>query len=274
MALAASGPGSKGSLMVVAAPTPLGELDIVGAAGRTCEAVLSGLGSGYEGLSSDDAADRLREFGPNALATHRVRASAVLFRQIRNPILVMLLAAALVSALTGGGTNAVIIVVIVALSVGLGFFNEYRAEMAMEALRGQIRHEAEVLRDGRSCRVPVTNLVPGDVVSLRIGGLVPADLRLLTVEELECDEGVLTGESMPVAKSTEAVPATPPLISRDVCSWGRSSTRAPGWAWWSRPEPAPRSGGSRRACPRSRARPRSRWACRSSRVFCSRWRPG
>ena len=84
------------------------------------------------------------QFGPNALATHRVRASAVLFRQIRNPILVMLLAAALVSGLTGGGTNAVIIAVIVALSVGLGFFNEYRAEMAMEALRAKIRHEAEV----------------------------------------------------------------------------------------------------------------------------------
>ena len=211
MALAASDSGGKGSVMVVAAPAPSGDLDVVGAAGLTCEEVLSGLGSGFEGLSSDDAADRLRQFGPNALATHRVRASAVLFRQIRNPILVMLLAAALVSALTGGGTNAVIIVVIVALSVGLGFFNEYRAEMAMEALRANIRHEAEVLRDGRSCRVPVTNLVPGDVVSLRIGALVPADLRLLSVEELECDEGVLTGESMPVAKSAEAVAGRPAL---------------------------------------------------------------
>ncbi len=171
----------------------------------------AGLGSGFAGLSSDDVVDRLGQFGPNALATHRVRASAVLFRQIRNPILVMLLAAALVSALTGGGTNAVIIVVIVALSVGLGFFNEYRAEMAMEALRGKIRHEAEVMRDGRSCRVPVTNLVPGDVVSLRIGDLVPADVRLLTVEELECDEAVLTGESMPVTKSAEAATGRPAL---------------------------------------------------------------
>ena len=196
---------------VVASRPARPDLDLVSAAGLTCEEALAGLGSGFAGLSSDDAADRLREFGPNALATHRVRASAVLFRQIRNPILVMLLAAALVSALTGGGTNALIIVVIVALSVGLGFFNEYRAEMAMEALRANIRHEAEVLRDGRSCRVPVTNLVPGDVVSLRIGALVPADLRLLSVEELECDEGVLTGESMPVAKSAEAVAGRPAL---------------------------------------------------------------
>ena len=115
------------------------------------------------------------------------------------------------SGLTGGGTNAVIIAVIVALSVGLGFFNEYRAEMAMASLRAKIRHEAEVRRDGRACRVPVTNLVPGDVVSLRIGALVPADLRLLEVDELECDEGVLTGESMPVAKSAAPVAGRQPL---------------------------------------------------------------
>jgi Mg2+-importing ATPase len=190
--------------MVVARAT-LGELDLADAAGLAPEEVLSRLGSSTDGLSSDDVAERLRRFGPNALGTHRVRATAVLFRQIRNPILILLLGAALVSGLTGGGTNAVIIAVIVALSVGLGFFNEYRAEVAMASLRGKIRHEAEVLRDRRTVRVPVTDLVPGDVVSLRIGGIVPADLRLLKVDELECDEGVLTGESMPVAKSVAPV---------------------------------------------------------------------
>jgi len=99
-----------------------------------------------------------------------VRAFAVLLRQIRNPILILLLGAALVSGLTGGGTNAPIIAVIVALSVSLGFFNEYRAEVAMAALRAQIRQEAEVRRDGRTSRVAVTDLVPGDVVSLRLAG--------------------------------------------------------------------------------------------------------
>ncbi len=133
------------------------------------------------------------------------RAAEVLFRQIRNPILLLLLAAALVSGLTGGGTNAVIIAVIVLLSIGLGFFNEYRAERAMASLRAQIRHEAEVRRNGQLCRVPVTNLVPGDVVALHIGSLVPADLRLLNVDECECDESILTGESMPVVKSVAAV---------------------------------------------------------------------
>ena len=196
--------------MVVAVDAPRGELGLAEAAVLSPEEVLARLGSGQAGLSSEDAAERLRTFGPNALGTHRVRATVVLLRQVRNPILVLLLGAALVSGLTGGGTNALIIAVIVALSVGLGFFNEYRAEVAMAALRAQIRHEAEVRRDGRACRVPVTDLVPGDTVSLRIGALVPADLRLLTVNELECDEGVLTGESMPVAKSAAAAPGRQP----------------------------------------------------------------
>jgi Mg2+-importing ATPase len=204
--------------MVVVARPPLGELDLADAACLSPDEVLSRLESGPDGLSSDDAAERLRQFGPNALGTHRVRASAVLFRQIRNPILVLLLGAALVSGLTGGGTNAVIIAAIVALSVGLGFFNEYRAEVAMASLRGKIRHEAEALRDGRMARIPVTDLVPGDVVSLRVGALVPGDLRLLKVDELECDEGVLTGESMPVAKSV-ALTADHQALDQPGCAF-------------------------------------------------------
>jgi Mg2+-importing ATPase len=167
----------------------------------TLDEVVERLGGNLAGLTSAEAAARLRRFGPNILATRQVRAGAVLFRQIRNPILVLLLGAALVSGLTGGGTNAVIIAVIVVLSVGLGFVNEYRAEAAMSSLRGKIHHESEVVRDGVTARVAVADLVPGDIVELRIGAIVPADVRLLAVEDLECDEGVLTGESLPVAKS-------------------------------------------------------------------------
>ena len=179
-------------------------MDLPDAAGLSPEDVLLRLRTSRDGISSDEAAARLRQFGPNALGTHQVRASVVLFRQLRNPILILLIAAALVSGLTGGGSNAVIIAVIVALSVGLGFLNEFRAESAMASLRNKIRQEAEVLRDNKATRVPVAGLVPGDIVSLRVGTLVPADLRLLAVDQLECDEGVLTGESMPVAKSLPA----------------------------------------------------------------------
>ena len=192
----------------VAAPdraSPPGELGLGDVAGLAPGAVLARLGSGPDGLTSAEAARRLRQFGPNELGTHRVSAVAVVLRQVRNPVLVLLLAAALVSGLTGGGTNALIIAVIVMASVGLGFVNEYRAERAMAALRAQIRQQAEVRRDGQVGQVPVLDLVPGDVVALRVGVIVPADLRVLTAAELECDEGVLTGESMPAAKS--AAPA-------------------------------------------------------------------
>ena len=178
------------------------ELDLGRAALLSPEDTLAAVGSRPDGLTSNEVEERRRRYGSNALSVHRVRATAVLFRQIKNPILLLLLGAALVSGLTGGGTNAAIIAVIVLLSVGLGFFNEYRAERAMASLRAQIRQEAEVRRNGQTCRVPVTDLVPGDVVTLRIGTIVPADLRLLTVDECECDEGILTGESMPVVKTS------------------------------------------------------------------------
>jgi len=140
------------------------DLDLAAAGRMTSDEVVEKLVSGAAGLTSAEAAARLRRFGPNVLATREVRAGAVLFRQVRNPILILLLGAALVSGLTGGATNAVIIAVIVALSVGLGFVNEYRAEAAMSSLRSKIRHDAEVFRDGVTTHRPVAELVPGDLV--------------------------------------------------------------------------------------------------------------
>jgi Mg2+-importing ATPase len=131
---------------------------------------------------------------------------------------VLLLVAALASYFVGEGTDGVIIAVIVALSVGLGFVNEYRAERTAEALHTQIRHEALVVRDGRPMRVDVASLVPGDVVELRLGDIVPADIRLLSVTRLECDESVLTGESLPVAKDLNPVPPDTSLAELSGCA--------------------------------------------------------
>ena len=162
---------------------------------------LGALDSGPAGLTPNEARHRLEVYGPNSLRTHVVRPWAVLVRQLRNPLLLLLLAAAAVSGLTGDPTDAVIIGVIVALSVGLGFVNEYRSEQAVAALHAQIRHRALVVRGGAPQRVDVVDLVPGDVVQLSVGDIVPADMRLLQTTELECDEAVLTGESMPVDKT-------------------------------------------------------------------------
>jgi Mg2+-importing ATPase len=145
-------------------------------------------------------------FGANVLLTHRVTAVGVLARQLRNPLLFLLLGAAVISGLTGDPADAVIIAAILALSVGLGFVNEYRSERAAVALHDNIRHQTLARRDGAERRVDVRELVPGDIVTLGIGNVVPADIRLLEATRFECDEAVLTGESMPAAKSAHAVP--------------------------------------------------------------------
>src|ERR1019366_3526359 len=138
--------------------------------------------------------------------------------QLRSPLLVLLLTAALASYFVGERSDAVIIGVIVGLSVGLGFVNEYRAEKAAEALHNQIHHESTVIRDGHPASVDVTDLVPGDILELRLGDIVPADVRLLDVTALECDESVLTGESLPVDKHTDPTPPATALAELTGCA--------------------------------------------------------
>ena len=141
-------------------------------------------------------------------------------RQLRNPLLLLLLAAAGVSGLTGDPTDAVIIAAIVVLSVGLGFVNEYRAANAVAALHADIHHRrAGLARRRARSRADVTALVPGDVVALRVGDVVPADLRLLEATRLECDEAVLTGESLPVEKSVDAVAAGDSPLDLPSCAF-------------------------------------------------------
>jgi len=165
--------------------------------------VLARLGSSVDGISPAEALRRLALVGPNAIRSHGVRAIAIFGRQLRNPLLILLGGATLISFLVGEHTDAIIILAIVGLSVGLGFFNEYRSERVIEALHASIRHRSVVVRGGQSIAVDVTELVPGDVALLRPGDLVPADLRLIDARELECDQAVLTGEPMPKTKTSD-----------------------------------------------------------------------
>ncbi|MEU1289868.1 magnesium-translocating P-type ATPase [Kitasatospora sp. NPDC005856] len=188
------------------------------AAALDADHVLARLGSTRAGLSGAEAGRRLAAIGPNAVRSHHVRALAVLGRQLRSALLLLLLAAAVVSFFFGERTDAVIIGVILLLSVALGFANEYRAERAAQALHSQVRHTAVVLRDGHEQEVDVTDLVPGDVVRLILGQVVPADVRLLECTGLQCDESVLTGESAPVPKDLEPVDGAAALAELTCCA--------------------------------------------------------
>ncbi|MDR7161354.1 magnesium-translocating P-type ATPase [Arthrobacter sp. BE255] len=183
------------------------QLPITDAASLATEQVMDRLGSGPEGLSHQDAAARLAALGPNAVRTHRANGWAVLGRQFGSPILILLMITAGLSLFLGDATNSIVIGIILLASVGLGFTNEFRAERASEALHSRVTHRAVVLRGGTTREVDVTALVPGDVVHLSLGAIIPADIRLLTTKNLLCDESILTGESLPAAKDPAPVPA-------------------------------------------------------------------
>ncbi|WP_445153412.1 magnesium-translocating P-type ATPase [Arthrobacter sp. Hor0625] len=180
-------------------------LAVADAAATPAAAVLAALGSSPGGLPETEAARRLAEVGPNAVRSHQAGGWSVLGRQFRSPILVLLLLTAGLSLFLGDTTNAVVIGVILFVSVGLGFGNEFRAERAAEALHSRVTHRAVVFRGGTARELDVTALVPGDVVQLGLGAVIPADLRLLTAKDLLCDESILTGESLPVPKDPAPV---------------------------------------------------------------------
>jgi Ca2+-transporting ATPase len=160
------------------------------------------------GLTGEEAAKRLEHYGPNQLSVQKKASPWILFlRQFQNALTIILLIATAISSVLGHETEAVAIAVIVILSVTLGFVQEFRAEKAMEKLRSMAAPNATVIRDGQQKMIPAIELVPGDIVLLAAGNRVPADARLLNAVNLRMDEAVLTGESLPSEKTTEALPS-------------------------------------------------------------------
>jgi len=146
-----------------------------------------------QGLTGDEAARRLTLYGPNELqATTRISPWTILLNQFKNILIIILLIATGLSILLGHGIESIAIIVIVLFAVLLGFIQEYRAERAIEALRQMAAPNATVLRDGREQVVPARTLVPGDIVLLRAGDRVPADLRLIEAVNLQIEEAALT----------------------------------------------------------------------------------
>lgn len=167
------------------------------------------------GLTSEEAARRLAQDGPNEVARGHTRpALRILRAQLASPLVLVLVGVAVVARLLGETVEATVIVLVVALNALLGFAQEYRAERALQALRRFVTRTARVRRDGHTLEIPAAEVVRGDVVQLEIGDLVPADLELEAAEDLATDEAPLTGESVPVTKQ----PGTTAYLGTSVVS--------------------------------------------------------
>ncbi len=167
------------------------------------------------GLSQGEAHERLLRFGRNVLPHVQRHGPLVRFLlQFHNPLIYILLVAGVVTAALGEPVDALVILGVVVVNAAVGFVQEARAERALEALQSIVRTIALVIRDGQRVAIDSSRLVPGDLVVLTAGDKVPADLRLLDVDELRIDESALTGESMPVDKSATPVQRDTVLAER------------------------------------------------------------
>ncbi len=173
------------------------------------------MGDVSTGLTTAEAATRLSSEGPNELARQEASNPALLFfAQLKSPMIILLGVAAVVSGALGDVPEAVAIISIVVLNAIVGFVQEYRAEKAVLALRDMTAPRARVLRDGQATVVPASEVVRGDVLLLEGGDVVAADARVIEAHVLSTVESTLTGESVPVEKSTEKPPEGAPLAER------------------------------------------------------------
>jgi Mg2+-importing ATPase len=175
------------------------------AAATSASEVLQELGSTPGGLDAIEAARRLRRYGRNEFSKRGVRWQAVLVRQFASPFIYLLVAAAALAWGLGETVDAVMIGSFVAINAGLGFAQEYHSERSVEMLRSFVRAKSRVRRDGGETVVDSAELVPGDVVVVETGDMVHADVRWIEQEDLAADESALTGESVPIKKTVEAL---------------------------------------------------------------------
>lgn len=172
----------------------------------SCEDTCSALKSSPNGLTRQEAEIRLSRYGPNTLTPPARRGPLRRFlEQFNNVLIYVLLIAAAVTAALEHWLDSSVIIGVVLINAVIGFIQEGKAEKALEAIRNMLTHRAMVERDGKQYLISAKDLVPGDIVSLESGNKVPADLRLLKTKNLNIDEAVLTGESIPVTKTSEKV---------------------------------------------------------------------
>ena len=174
---------------------------VLDAARKDGEELLRDLRTSLGGLTQAEAEERARTAGPNEVAQERKQGWPVrVLKIIRNPLVILLTTLSAVSFLTGDARAGTVMAVMVALSVGLRFWQEARADAAAEKLKAMIHVTATVVRDGAAREIPLRDLVPGDIIKLAAGDMIPGDVRLLSSKDLFVSQGSLTGESLPVEK--------------------------------------------------------------------------
>src|SRR5687767_2440529 len=177
------------------------------------EEVFAKTESNEKGISASEARRRLQKFGPNELKEGKKRTVAeMLLMQFKDVMILILLAAAIISGIIGDVTDTVVILVIVVLNAVIGFFQEYKAEKAMEALKQMAIVQSQVIRDNKIKTLPATELVPGDIVVLEAGNAVPADVRIIEANNLKIEEAALTGESVAIDKISDVIEDEDPPI--------------------------------------------------------------
>jgi Mg2+-importing ATPase len=187
--------------------------------------VLARLGTSIQGLSDEEAQRRLRQHGPNIVTQEGKHGwLRLLFRAVINPLVILLLVLAAVSFVTGDPGAGTVMIAMVFLGVSLRFVQELRAEVSAAKLKSMIRVTATVVRDGQPSELPLAEIVPGDIIRLAAGDMIPADVRVLSCKDLFVIQASLTGESFPVEKfdARENPKPDAPLEHTNICFLGTS----------------------------------------------------
>ncbi|MFW5823062.1 MAG: cation-translocating P-type ATPase [Tangfeifania sp.] len=182
---------------------------------HSVEDVLNEFDSKKEGLTEKQASEKLDQFGKNIIEGKKQKSLFQLaLDQINNPVIYLLMGAAVVSFIFGDIPEAIAIIVVIILNTAIGFWMEYQARTSVKALKKLNRLQVRVVRDGETKKTDAANVVPGDIIDLAAGDLVPADARVISYTELKVDESPLTGESLPVEKNTEKLDEETQLADR------------------------------------------------------------
>ena len=182
---------------------------------KTKEEILKEFNTSNKGLSQKEAQKRLSKYGKNVLKkTHKLKPIKILFEQFKSFLIYILLIAVIVSFLIGNLIDAIVILAIVILNASIGFFQQYRAEKALIGLKKILVPTSIVIRDGKHKKIPSSEIVPGDILTFEPGDKINADCRIIEDKNLQTNEAVLTGESMPVNKFDEKLPLETILAER------------------------------------------------------------